>query len=89
MITVLVVDPSGIKSVVLRYRRAQDPAPVSVAMALSAGRYMVKLTTTRTMPWEPSSGSSYVVQLSVRATDMKGNVRTTPLAAGFTVHTCP
>ena len=58
-------------------------------MALSAGRYEVTLTTTRSIPWQPTSGQSYVVRLSVRATDVKGNVRTTSQVAGFTVHTCP
>lgn len=89
-LSALVVDPSGVKSVVLLYRRAGDAAPVSVAMSLSAGRYRVTLTTATNRPaWQPIGASqSYVVALSVRATDAKGNVRTTAAVAGFTVKQC-
>jgi hypothetical protein len=88
-ITVLVVDPSGAKSVVLLYQRAGDAAPVSVPMTLSAGRYRVTLNSTNAPPWQPVGASqSYVVALSVRATDGKGNVRTTAAVAGFTVQRC-
>ncbi len=84
----LVVDPSGVKSVVLFYKRESDAAPVSAAMNLSAGRYRVTLTTASNTPsWQPVN-LSYVVALSIRATDAKGNVRTTPAVAGFTVQRC-
>jgi len=88
-ISALVVDPSGVKSVVLRYQRAGDAAPVSVAMSLSADRYRVTLTTTTAPAWQPLVGStSYVVAVSLRATDAKGNVRTTATVPGFTVKSC-
>jgi hypothetical protein len=89
-LSVLVTDPSGVESVVLAYQRALDAAPVSVPMTLSGGRYRLTLTTTSgTAAWQPAPGSpSYVVSLSVMATDMIGNVRTTPAVAGFTVTTC-
>jgi hypothetical protein len=89
-VSVRAVDPSGVQSVVLLYQRQNDAAPISVVMTLSAGRYRVTLsTTTNTSAWLPLPGSaSYVVSLSVRATDAKGNVRTTAAVAGFTVQTC-
>ena len=88
-ITVLVVDPSGVKSVVLLYKRAGDPAPVGVAMTLSAGRYRVTLTSSNAPAWQPVGASqSYVVALSVQATDGKGNVRTISQPNGFMVQRC-
>lgn len=89
-VSAVVVDPSGVKSVILLYKRAADTAPVSVAMSLSGGRYRVTLTTTTAPAWQPIGANpfSYVVALSVRATDAKGNVRTTAAVAGFTVQRC-
>jgi len=89
-VSVRAVDPSGVQSVVLLYQRQNDAAPISVVMTLSAGRYRVTLSTTEnTSAWLPLPGSaSYIVSLSVKATDSKGNVRTTAAVAGFTVQTC-
>jgi len=87
-LSALVVDPSGVKSVVLFYQRERDAAPISVAMSLSGGRYRVTLTTANNTPaWQPVN-LSYVVTLSVRATDSKGNVRATATISGFTVMRC-
>lgn len=87
-VSALVVDPSGVKSVVLLYQRERDAAPISVAMSLSGGRYRVTLTTATNAPaWQPVN-LSYVVALSVRATDTKGNVRSTATVAGFSVMRC-
>ena len=89
-VSVRVTDPSGVQSVVLRYQRQSDASPVSVAMTLSAGRYQVTLSTaTNTTGWPPIAGTaSYVVRLSVKATDTKGNVTTTAAVDGFTVQIC-
>ena len=88
-VSVIVTDPSGVKKVVLRYQRARDASPVSVTMVLSSGAtYQVTLTTaTDTAAWQPKAGA-YVVQLSIQATDGKGNVTTTPTVSGFSVDPC-
>ncbi|MGH2512344.1 MAG: hypothetical protein ACRDGQ_06630, partial [Candidatus Limnocylindrales bacterium] len=89
-LSVLVSDPSGVAKVVLHYQRADDAAPVNVTMTLSSGRYRVTLSTANgTAAWQPQIGyPSYTVRLSVTATDSKGNLRTSPTQAGFTVRTC-
>lgn len=90
VVSVRVVDPSGVKNVVLRYQRQNSTPLVSVAMALSAGVYRVTLSTaTDTIAWLPIPGTaSYVVSLSVKATDVHGNVSTSSAVTAFTVQTC-
>jgi hypothetical protein len=88
-VTVRVTDPSGVANVQLRYRRSGDAAPITVAMTLQAGLYRVTLSTAADPAgWMQAPGPPYLVALSVRAVDGRGNVRTSPTAPGFTVAYC-
>jgi len=89
-IRVRVTDPSGVSSVTLKFRRPGDSADVSRVMSRTLNIWSLELSTSNNPPaWYPAANSqSYVVQLSVTATDSIGNSQTTPTAPGFTVTFC-
>ena len=89
-ISVRVADPSGVRSVALRYQRQRDAAPVSAPMTLVGSAYTVTLSTANgPSGWYPAANQqSYVVQLSIRAMDRRGNARVSGATPGFTVTFC-
>jgi hypothetical protein len=90
-VTVQVSDPSGVASVTLRYQRAGDAAPVSIAMGSAGGDVYVVVLSTANSPgswYPPANAQSYSVDLGVTAVDGLGNPAATAFVAGFSVTFC-
>jgi hypothetical protein len=90
-VTVQVSDPSGVASVTLRYQRAGDAAPVSVAMVSAGGDTWVAVLSTANSPgnwYPPVNAQSYAVDLGVTAADGLGNPAATAFISAFSVTFC-
>ena len=88
VVTARVTDPSGIKTVTLRYQL--PTGTFTKTMTKSGGVYRTTLdAASNPARWRPLIGQgSYNARLSVRAEDAAGNVRTTVFVTAFNVANC-